>query len=112
MARFVHTELGDVLRQTDRLDEALKTYMKAQSTYQSDKMARAGAAMVYEEKGDVRHALDEWSAYIRMDCCSEYSNDVAKKKVMELGLLEGQADNGAGEAGDAAPVPAEGDQAG
>lgn len=111
MARFVHTELADVLRETDRLDEALKTYMKAQSTYQSDKMARAGAAFVYEAKGDNKHALDEWSAYIRMDCCSEYSNDVAKKKMVELEVAPDAgeaADAGdAGEGGDAAPAEAD-----
>lgn len=115
MARFVHTELGDVLRETDRLDDALKTYMKAQSTYQSDKMARAGAAYVYEAKGDIKHALDEWSAYIRMDCCSEFSNDVAKKKMMELDPSLGEggaaADGEAPPAADGADMkaPAEGD---
>lgn len=115
MARFVHTELGDVLRETDRLDDALKTYMKAQSTYQSDKMARAGAAFVYEAKGDLKHAVDEWSAYIRMDCCSEYSNNVAKKKVMELDPSIGAAEGGAAEGGAAAAdekADAEADQAG
>jgi tetratricopeptide (TPR) repeat protein len=81
----VHTLLADAVRAQDRPDEALKLYMKAQSTYASDKMARAGAAFIYEAKDDIKHALDEWSGYIRMDCCSEYSNDVAKKKVMELG---------------------------
>jgi tetratricopeptide (TPR) repeat protein len=84
MAQFVFTELGDVLRHQDKLDESLRTYMKAQNTYASDKMAHAGAAQVYEAKGDIKHAVDQWSAYIRMDCCSEFSNEVAKKKVMEL----------------------------
>jgi tetratricopeptide (TPR) repeat protein len=84
MAQFVYTELGDVLRHQDKLDESLRTYMKAQSTYASDKMAFAGAAHVYEAKGDIKHALDQWSTYIRMDCCSDFSNEVAKKKVMEL----------------------------
>ena len=105
--RFVHTELADVLRETGRTDEALKMYMKAQNTYRSDRMARAGAALVYETKGDIQHALDEWSAYIRMDCCSDYSKNVARKKVMELGpddvelppLEEGAAD-GEAAAGD------------
>lgn len=102
MVRFVHTELADVLRETGKNDEALKMYMKAQNTYRSDRMARAGAALVYESKGDITHALDEWSAYIRMDCCSDYSKNVARKKVMELGPddvelppLEEGADGGA-----------------
>jgi tetratricopeptide (TPR) repeat protein len=80
----VHTHLADALRGQDKLDEALKTYMKAQNIYNSDKMARAGAALVYEAKKDNKHAIDEWSAYIQRDCCSEYSNNVAKKKIMEL----------------------------
>ena len=29
-------------------------------------------------------AIDEWSTYIRMDCCSEYSNNVAKKRIKAL----------------------------
>lgn len=80
----VYTVLGDALRGQDRLDDALHTYMKAQTTYDSDKMARAGAAFVYEAKGDIKHALDEWSAYIQRDCCSDYSRDVAQKKMMQL----------------------------
>lgn len=94
MAQFVYTELGDVLRATDRSDEALKTYMKALSTWASDKMAHAGAAQIYESKGDLEHALDEWSTYIRMDCCSPYSESVAKKKILELQA----ASNAAGDA--------------
>jgi tetratricopeptide (TPR) repeat protein len=93
MAQFVFTELGDVLRHQDKLDESLRTYMKAQSTYASDKMAHAGAAHVYEAKGDNKHAVDQWSAYIRMDCCSDFSNDVAKKKIMELDVSAGSDDS-------------------
>lgn len=110
MAQYVHTELADVLREQGKTDAALKMYMKAQNTYRSDKMARAGAAMVYEAQGDNKHALDEWSAYIQMDCCSDYSNDVAKKKMMELeepGRPED--DEAAPPKGDANPDP---DQAG
>lgn len=81
----VYTHLGDALRGQKKYDDALRMYMKAQSTYASDKMARAGAAFVYEDKGDFKHALDEWSAYIQRDCCSEYSRTVAQKKIMELG---------------------------
>ncbi len=88
--QFVWTELADVRRELGRLDEALKTYMKAQTTWASDKMARAGAAIVYERQGDIRHAIDEWSHYIRMDCCSEFSNNVAKKKIMELKVPDSQ----------------------
>jgi hypothetical protein len=77
--------------------------MKAQNTYASDRMARAGAALVYESKGDIKHALDEWSAYIRMDCCSEYSNTVAKQKIQQLKLPD--APPAAGEAAPVAPAP-------
>jgi tetratricopeptide (TPR) repeat protein len=96
MAQFVFTELGDALRHQDKLDDALRTYMKAQSTYASDKMAFAGAAQVYEAKGDNKHALDQWSAYIRMDCCSDFSNEVAKKKIMELEAPSGDDASQAG----------------
>ncbi len=92
-AEFVYTELGEVLLALDRQDEALRTYMKAQTIHPSDTKARAGAALVYEAKGDVKHALDEWSAYIRMDCCSDYSKNVARKKMLSLK----QAPEGEGE---------------
>jgi tetratricopeptide (TPR) repeat protein len=92
MAQFVWTELGDVLRAQDRNDEALKTYMKALSTYASDKMAHAGAAQIYEKKDDIKHALDEWSTYVRMDCCSPYSESVAKKKIEELQAKSNELD--------------------
>jgi tetratricopeptide (TPR) repeat protein len=109
MAQFVYTELGDVLRAQDRQDEALKTYMKALSTYASDKMAHAGAAQIYEAKGDIKHALDEWSVYVRMDCCSKYSVDVAKKKIESLQAASNALDK-APEA--PAEAPAEPPQAG
>ncbi len=80
----VHTHLGDALRAQDKLDDALRHYMKAQTINQSDKMAFAGAAFVYEGKQDVKHALDQWSAYIQRDCCSQYSKTVAQKKITEL----------------------------
>ena len=57
----VHTILADALRGQKKLDDALRMYMKAQTTYGSDKMARAGAAFVYEDKSDFKHALDEWA---------------------------------------------------
>lgn len=104
-AQFVNTELGDVLRAQKRLDESLKTYMKALRTYASDKMAHAGAAQVYEESGDLKHALDEWSAYIRMDCCSPFSENVARKKIVEL-QAKSNAENG-GVAEDAPPAGGE-----
>jgi tetratricopeptide (TPR) repeat protein len=83
-AQFVFTELGDVLREREQLDDALKTYMKAQNTYPSNKEAFAGAALTYEAKGDNKNALDEWSTYITMDCCSDFSKDVAQKKLETL----------------------------
>ncbi len=91
-AQFVFTELGDSLREQNKLDEALRTYMKAQNTYRSDKMAHAGAAFVYEAQGDNGHALDEWSSYIRMDCCSDFSKTVAQKKIESLKVAHGDGE--------------------
>lgn len=88
--RFVYSELGDVLREQGKLDEALTSYAKGMIKYQGDKTAHAGAAQVYEAKGDTQKAVDEWSTYIRMDCCSEFSNNVAKKRIAEL--QQGRAD--------------------
>lgn len=98
MAQFVYTELGDVLAAQNRHDDALKTYMKALSSWASDKMAHAGAAQVYEAKGDIDHALTEWSTYVRMDCCSPYSESVAKKKIVDLQAASNARDAGEGAA--------------
>lgn len=104
----VNRYLADSLREQGRLDDALKLYMKAQSTYASDRMAHAGAAFIYEAKKKNRLALDQWSSYIRMDCCSDFSNNVAKKKVMELKERpeEYQEEPLPGEAGDEPPPEA------
>ncbi|HEY8377566.1 MAG TPA: tetratricopeptide repeat protein [Nannocystis sp.] len=82
--KFVYSELGDVLREQGKLDEALVTYAKAMIQYAGDKSAHAGAAQVYEAKGETQKAIDEWSTYIRMDCCSEFSTNVAKKRIAAL----------------------------
>jgi tetratricopeptide (TPR) repeat protein len=90
--QYVYSELGDVLREQGKLDEAMTTYAKAMIKYQGDKMAHAGLAQVYEAKGDTLNAVNEWSTYIRMDCCSEFSNTVAKKRIAALqGGAEGKA---------------------
>ena len=83
-AEFVFTELGDVLREQGKHDEALKTYMKALIEHAGDKSAHAGAAQVYELQNNSAKAIDEWSTYIRMDCCSEFSENVAKKHIKAL----------------------------
>lgn len=81
---FVFTELGDVLREQGKLDEALKVYMKALIEHVGDKSAHAGAAQVYELQNNSAKAIDEWSTYIRMDCCSEFAENVAKKHMKAL----------------------------
>lgn len=86
---FVFTELGDVLREQGKLDEALKTYMKALIEHAGDKSAHAGAAQVYELQNNSAKAIDEWSTYIRMDCCSEFSTNVAKKHMDALRAAAG-----------------------
>ena len=86
--QYVFSELGDTLRLQKKFDEALKVYMQAQNTYASDKAARAGAALIYESKGETTLAINEWSDYIRMDCCSTYSNSVAKPKIASLRAIE------------------------
>ena len=83
-AEYVYTELGDVLRAQGKLDEALHSYMKALIEHVGDEKAHAGAAEVYELQNNRGKAIDEWSTYIRMDCCSEYSNKVAKKRIKAL----------------------------
>ena len=62
----------------------LRTFMKAQTQWQGDQDSYAGAARVYEAKGDVSKSIDQWSAYLQQDCCSTYSKDVAQPKLAEL----------------------------
>jgi hypothetical protein len=50
----VYTELGDVLREQGKLDESLKSYMKALIEHVGDKKAHAGAAQVYELQNNKR----------------------------------------------------------
>ncbi len=83
-AEFVYTELGNTLREQGRLDDALHAYMKALIEHVGDKKAHAGAAQVYELQNNTAKAIDEWSTYIRMDCCSEFSTNVAKKRIQAL----------------------------
>ena len=67
-----------------KLDESLKSYMKALIEHVGDKKAHAGAAQVYELQDNKAKAIDEWSTYIRMDCCSEFANTVAKPSIAKL----------------------------
>ena len=91
--KYVYTELGDTQRAAGRLDDALRNYMKAQAQHASDKSAWAGAAEVYEAKGETTLALNEWAEYIRRDCCSEFSKSVARPRLARLKKLE---ENGEG----------------
>lgn len=86
--RYVYTEIGDTQREAGRLEDALRSYMKAQKQHASDKKAWAGAAQVYEAQGETTLALNEWSEYIRRDCCSPYSKNVAHKRLARLKKIE------------------------
>lgn len=89
--RYVYRELARVHLAAEELDAALTTFMKAQSAWAGDQDAFAGAAMVYEAKGDIPKAIDQWSAYIQQDCCSTYSKEVAQPKLAELKAAENAA---------------------
>ncbi len=82
--KYVHRELARVQFDAGELDKALRTFMKAQSTWAGDQDSFAGAAMVYEAQGEITKAIDQWSNYIQQDCCSTYSKDVAQPKLKEL----------------------------
>ena len=84
----VYTEIGDVLRDQKRIDDALRAYLKAQKLHASDRRAQAGAALIYEQQGRFKYAADAWSLYIRMDCCTEYSKTVAQVKLKEIEVKE------------------------
>lgn len=98
--QFVYTELGDTLRAQKKSEEALKTYMRAQKLYASDKRAHAGAALAYEDMGKMKNAVDEWSMYIRMDCCSAFSKNTAQPKLKALEEAEQESLDQVAEADD------------
>jgi tetratricopeptide (TPR) repeat protein len=100
--KYVYRELGKVQFAKTELDKALRTFMKAQTTWQGDQDAYAGAAMVYEAQGEISKSIDQWSAYIQQDCCSVYSKDVAQPKLAEL-----KAKENAAVPGSETPPPAE-----
>jgi tetratricopeptide (TPR) repeat protein len=102
--KYVYRELGKVQFDAEELDKALRTFMKAQSQWAGDQDSYAGAAMVYEAKGDVTKAIDQWSAYIQQDCCSTYSKDVAQPKLAELKEKENAALEAKTEGGEEAPA--------
>ena len=103
--KYVYREIGKVQYAAKDLDKALRTFMKAQTQWQGDQDAYAGAGMVYEELGDISKAIDQWSAYIQQDCCSTYSKDVAQPKLAELKAKENAAVGAPSEGGEA---PADG----
>ncbi len=85
------TLLGDALRGQDRLDDALDAYDKAREERTADKYAFAGAALVHEARGDTQRALDQWSNYIQIDCCSDFSREVAQPHFLDLGEPRGRS---------------------
>jgi tetratricopeptide (TPR) repeat protein len=102
--KYVYRELGKVQFAKAELDKALRTFMKAQSSWAGDQDAYAGAAMVYEAQGQISKSIDQWSQYIQQDCCSVYSKDVAQPKLAEL-----KAKENAAAAGGAETPPADGE---
>jgi tetratricopeptide (TPR) repeat protein len=107
--KYVYRELGKTYYAAKDLDKALRTFMKAQSQWAGDQDSYAGAAMVYEEQGDISKSIDQWSSYIQQDCCSTYSKDVAQPKLAELKAKENAAVAGGTPPADEAPAePTEG----
>jgi tetratricopeptide (TPR) repeat protein len=89
--KYVYRELGKVQHAKKELDKALRTFMKAQTQWAGDQDSYAGAAMVYEEQGQIGKAIDQWSAYIQQDANSVYSMNVAQPKLAELKAKENAA---------------------
>ena len=54
-------------------------------------LARVGATAVYEKRGEWTEAINELSEYVRMDCCTHYSDNVIKPKLDELRQKEQEA---------------------
>lgn len=100
--KYVYRELGRAHHAAKDLDKALTTYMQAQIQWKGDQDSFAGAAMVFEEKGEISKAIDQWSAYIQQDCCSTYSKDTAQPKLAALKEQENSAGNAPVDGGEAA----------
>lgn len=91
--KYVYRELGKAHFDAGEHDKALRTFMKAQTTWAGDQDAFAGAALVYEAQGEISKSIDQWSQYIQQDCCSTYSKDIAQPKLAELKAKENALPN-------------------
>ena len=60
-------DLGNVLDELDRPEESIAAYEQAVKLAPRYGDAHYNLALAYERKGDLRHALQHWQAYIRLD---------------------------------------------
>ena len=60
-------DLGNVLDELERPDESIAAYEQAVALAPRYGDAHYNLALAYERKGELRHALRHWQAYVRLD---------------------------------------------
>lgn len=60
-------DLGNVLDELNRLEESIAAYRQAVTLSPGYADAHYNLALAFERKGELRHALRHWQAYVRLD---------------------------------------------
>lgn len=60
-------DLGNVLDELNRLEESIAAYRQAVTLAPGYADAHYNLALAFERKGELRHALRHWQAYVRLD---------------------------------------------
>jgi tetratricopeptide (TPR) repeat protein len=76
-------DLGNVLDELDRPEESIAAYQQAVRLAPRYGDAHYNLALAYERKGDLRHALRHWQAYLRLDKSGPWA-DHARGQIRKL----------------------------
>lgn len=76
-------DLGNVLDELDRPEESIAAYEQAVALAPRYGDAHYNLALAYERKGELRHALRHWQAYIRLDRSGPWA-DHARNQIRKL----------------------------
>jgi tetratricopeptide (TPR) repeat protein len=76
-------DLGNVLDELDRPEESIAAYEQAVALAPRYGDAHYNLALAYERKGDLRHALRHWQAYLRLDRAGPWA-DHARGQIRKL----------------------------
>lgn len=76
-------DLGNVLDELERPDESIAAYQRAVALSPRYADAHYNLALAFERRGELRHALRHWQAYIRLDRSGPWA-DHARGQIRKL----------------------------